>query len=269
MTTPRDPAAPAAPNETMDDTTQPDASTSATDLQVTEGSVGLSTGHSGHSGPSDSNNEENQSPQAGDASSAPSRGPVAQTPMPTNDALSAAMASENEHQNTPDDDQNTELDNLNIDTPARGEHGAANAESASAVSTTLPIRTSSVRTTSQAVSAQVAASPSSNSGRDSSPLTQFIGPDGHVVNLATIMHPHRSTSIAESTPRLSTGRRSSLRQQFPPRERTQRYRRDTPEFVVPRWQPDAEVTLCPICNTQFSIWVRKHHCRCVARRHST
>jgi hypothetical protein len=25
-----------------------------------------------------------------------------------------------------------------------------------------------------------------------------------------------------------------------------------PEFVVPRWQPDAEVTFCPICRTQFS-----------------
>lgn len=33
------------------------------------------------------------------------------------------------------------------------------------------------------------------------------------------------------------------------------------EFVLPRWQPDAEVTYCPICHTQFSIFVRKHHCR--------
>jgi hypothetical protein len=24
------------------------------------------------------------------------------------------------------------------------------------------------------------------------------------------------------------------------------------EFIVPRWQPDAEVTMCPICRTQFS-----------------
>ncbi|PFH58477.1 hypothetical protein XA68_13619 [Ophiocordyceps unilateralis] len=30
---------------------------------------------------------------------------------------------------------------------------------------------------------------------------------------------------------------------------------------IPRWQPDAEVTYCPICNAQFSIFVRKHHCR--------
>ncbi|PVH88332.1 FYVE-domain-containing protein [Cadophora sp. DSE1049] len=33
------------------------------------------------------------------------------------------------------------------------------------------------------------------------------------------------------------------------------------QFVVPKWQPDATVTLCPICRTQFSFFVRKHHCR--------
>lgn len=53
-----------------------------------------------------------------------------------------------------------------------------------------------------------------------------------------------------------------------------------PEVVLPRWQPDAEVTLCPICGTQFSMFllcplfatllttslgffIRKHHCRYV------
>ncbi|CAK7566577.1 MAG: hypothetical protein SEPTF4163_004524 [Sporothrix epigloea] len=33
------------------------------------------------------------------------------------------------------------------------------------------------------------------------------------------------------------------------------------EFALPRWQPDSEVTYCPICSQQFSIFVRKHHCR--------
>lgn len=33
------------------------------------------------------------------------------------------------------------------------------------------------------------------------------------------------------------------------------------EIVLPRWQPDAEVSKCPICGTIFSFWYRKHHCR--------
>lgn len=33
------------------------------------------------------------------------------------------------------------------------------------------------------------------------------------------------------------------------------------EFTVARWQPDAEVTLCPICRSQFTWVTRKHHCR--------
>ncbi|KAJ5658956.1 hypothetical protein N7507_005407 [Penicillium longicatenatum] len=33
------------------------------------------------------------------------------------------------------------------------------------------------------------------------------------------------------------------------------------ETTLPRWQPDAEVTNCPICGVVFSFWYRKHHCR--------
>ncbi len=43
----------------------------------------------------------------------------------------------------------------------------------------------------------------------------------------------------------------------------ERQRREAVEYSLPRWQPDAEVTYCPICNAQFSIFVRKHHCRYV------
>jgi hypothetical protein len=38
-------------------------------------------------------------------------------------------------------------------------------------------------------------------------------------------------------------------------------RDDIMEYTLPRWQPDAEVTHCPICGTQFNFWYRKHHCR--------
>ncbi|KAJ4144979.1 hypothetical protein LMH87_003844 [Akanthomyces muscarius] len=240
MATPRDPSAHTAASETRDDTTQPGASTSAAGQQATDDSVGLSAGRGETL---DRNNEEDQPSPADDASSAPTRGPVAQTQAPTNEANSPALTPENEHQNTQNDTQNREHDISDNDQPAREEYPATDAESANAESTTIPIRTSSVRASSHAAAVQAAAGPSSNFRIEPSSRTQFIGPDGQVVDLATII-------------------RSSLRQQYShTRERPQRYRRESPEFVVPRWQPDVEVTLCPICNTQFSIWVRKHHCR--------
>ena len=33
------------------------------------------------------------------------------------------------------------------------------------------------------------------------------------------------------------------------------------DISLPGWQPDGEVTKCPICGTSFSFWYRKHHCR--------
>ncbi|EKG12968.1 Zinc finger FYVE-type protein [Macrophomina phaseolina MS6] len=37
-------------------------------------------------------------------------------------------------------------------------------------------------------------------------------------------------------------------------------RRDS-DIVIPQWQPDSDVSHCPVCGTQFSFWYRKHHCR--------
>ncbi|KAL9127538.1 MAG: hypothetical protein Q9217_003606 [Psora testacea] len=33
------------------------------------------------------------------------------------------------------------------------------------------------------------------------------------------------------------------------------------EISLPKWQPDEEITKCPICGTTFTFWYRKHHCR--------
>ena len=33
------------------------------------------------------------------------------------------------------------------------------------------------------------------------------------------------------------------------------------DLVLPKWQPDAEVSACFVCKTQFSFFFRKHHCR--------
>ncbi|KAI5288076.1 hypothetical protein KEM54_005492 [Ascosphaera aggregata] len=32
-------------------------------------------------------------------------------------------------------------------------------------------------------------------------------------------------------------------------------------YVPPPWQPDSDVSACPICHHEFSFWYRKHHCR--------
>jgi hypothetical protein len=38
-------------------------------------------------------------------------------------------------------------------------------------------------------------------------------------------------------------------------------RRNISDIALARWQPDSEVTECPICHIQFGFLVRKHHCR--------
>jgi hypothetical protein len=37
--------------------------------------------------------------------------------------------------------------------------------------------------------------------------------------------------------------------------------RRTSDFVLPKWQADAEVTNCPVCKNAFTFFYRKHHCR--------
>ncbi len=60
---------------------------------------------------------------------------------------------------------------------------------------------------------------------------------------------------------MSLGTTPSPSHGFPPVQSGSIERTSPVEIVLPRWQPDSEVTYCPICHTQFSIFVRKHHCR--------
>ncbi|KAI9672366.1 MAG: hypothetical protein M1817_003388 [Caeruleum heppii] len=82
--------------------------------------------------------------------------------------------------------------------------------------------------------------------------------------------PHRSSSrttaaagidarssSTQNVDNLTESPRAILRDVHSP-PRTNRASR---EIILPRWQPDDEVTNCPICGTRFTFWHRKHHCR--------
>jgi hypothetical protein len=37
------------------------------------------------------------------------------------------------------------------------------------------------------------------------------------------------------------------------------------DIVLPPWQPDSEVTQCPVCKKPFTFLLRRHHCRYVTK----
>lgn len=257
MATPRDPAVPAAPTEAPDNTTQPAAGSSSAGAHNVAGDAEPSAA----TGQAPSTDDETREPLADDAAAVA----VATTPTSEDSSVDAATRDESPETHISSDRGYREHMETEIYEQGDEDEVPRIAENTSAGEMALPIRTSSARAASESHPLQTEwlnpDSQPSPLSQSSESQAQFIGPDGEAVDLGTLLYPLRS--------RQSPGRRSSLRRQLsPPRERRNRDRRDRPEFALPRWQPDAEVTLCPICNTQFSIWVRKHHCRYVesARR---
>ncbi|KAB8302867.1 hypothetical protein EYC80_006199 [Monilinia laxa] len=73
--------------------------------------------------------------------------------------------------------------------------------------------------------------------------------------LRSSANPTNSSSDEDGTPTISRSSEGVLQQQARGRETLHG------EVIVPRWQPDSEVTQCPICSTSFGWLSRKHHCR--------
>jgi hypothetical protein len=98
-------------------------------------------------------------------------------------------------------------------------------------------------------SQQVVGGPSEQVG---TPGTMQASTGGSV---ATAIDLTRSPSPSPSPRHSQSGRQS--RTSVP----SQRNGRRQSEVVLPRWQPDSEVNQCPVCETQFTFFYRKHHCR--------
>ncbi|RTE78148.1 hypothetical protein BHE90_007381 [Fusarium euwallaceae] len=111
---------------------------------------------------------------------------------------------------------------------------------------------------------------SSRDGVSAQPATLDIPPDDSENQPSPTSRPsgsarnseYRRTWAGPSRERMDAPLPSvrSLEDALPPLPRSSRpsISSDPPR---PRWQPDNEVTYCPICRTQFSFFVRKHHCR--------
>lgn len=71
------------------------------------------------------------------------------------------------------------------------------------------------------------------------------------------VHPSRAREVID----LTSSSPPRPEPQRPDMSRIQRTSSNSSRYVVPHWQPDADVAECPICHRQFGWLFRKHHCR--------
>ena len=84
---------------------------------------------------------------------------------------------------------------------------------------------------------------------------------------------HQAVGMRRDRPQTGDNRRANRASypgivipQYPPPRPAQYYSnqggvQQRQEHILPRWQPDSEVSSCPICHHPFSFFFRKHHCR--------
>ena len=124
-------------------------------------------------------------------------------------------------------------------TPGGGGSSSGPPREASTLSLDLPVRTSSLQSPSSL--------PPTTSSDSNVPPTPTPEP-----NESPTLHEAEAHHTLEPSPPT-----------FSPTSRPGGPPRNFSDILLPRWQPDSEVTFCPICRTQFSFFVRKHHCRFV------
>lgn len=87
-------------------------------------------------------------------------------------------------------------------------------------------------------------------------LSEMAGPSGNGGN-----RPPPPSAPRPAPQRMMEGRVDRPLPPTPPAVESPRTARQNSEIVLPRWQPDHEVSECPICGRTFTFWFRKHHCR--------